>query len=783
MSDNIRWKTIFVALIGVMTLAACGKSSSISSSGSTSSSTTSTSLVSVSEGSSVDNEDYEASMSWSQPNHLYIHYKRIVDTMDEYSAWTIWAWQKAPYDLGGLQIEWTLKDQSGVIAALDFSGATVENEGHLYQSGQAMNQITRLGFLIVLRSSMQPGSPGMWTSDGGTDIYINDFNTHIRPDGSIHIFAVQGAVSDFEFSYTGTEASDPYANDTGQLESISNVNSSQSSFARAKTSPDFYGQVGSGYQIFVRSFADSDGDGEGDIRGITQKLDYIEALGVKALWLTPVHKSETYHGYDVTDFYMIDPSIGTLTDYAELIYEAHARDIRVVMDLVVNHTSTQNVWFQKSINLKTGTDSAGNEIDYRHFYHWRYDPTHALQAPWHRFGTTNYYYYGKFATGMPELNYDYQGTRDAMVDVAKYWAAFGVDGFRIDAVKHIYMADEATGSQGDIIVEDYDANTDTDYSSNRTKNVNFFKEFNFRIKSVYPDMFLVGENFDGWDARMAPYYEGMDSQFDFHNYYHLVNMMHGIESGSPQAEAAVYATKYNTHFKTYRNQPINSPFTSNHDLPRVLNHVMGDKINASEVKAAQTVSAITYQTALNKALAFNATTLLLPGTSWIYYGDELGMTGNWVLNDDTTSYPGTDYHVDRWYRQPMKWANTPTSFDTGYMFEGYTVMHDGVNSTNTVQGATEQMANADSMFSRLKAINDYKHQNTTLINGTYGAISTGRSDIFSFQVQGDGGTYYIYVNFGSTTQNGYRNGGSTLGLSINGATTDSLPGYSAVVLR
>ena len=779
MSNRSHVHGVLLVLIGLMSLAACGKSSSSGSSATSSA----TSLVSVSQGSSVIDAEYEASMTWSQPNHLYIHYKRIVDTMQEYSNWTIWAWQKAPYDLSGIQIEWTMQDQSGVIAALDFSGGTPANEGHLYQTSQPMSQITRLGFLIVLRSSMRPGSPGMWTSDGGTDIYINDFNTHIRSDGSVHIFAVQGAVSDYEFTYSGTEATDPYANDTGQLESISNVNSSVSSYQRAITAPDFYNRVGSGYQVFVRSFADSDGDGEGDIKGITQKLDYIEQLGVKALWLTPVHKSETYHGYDVSDFYMIDPSIGTLLDYAELIYEAHARDIRVIMDLVVNHTSTQNVWFQKSLNLKKGTDSAGNEIDYRNFYHWRYDPTHALQAPWHRFGTTNYYYYGKFATGMPELNYDYQGTRDAMVDVAKYWAAFGVDGFRIDAVKHIYMADEAVNQTGDVVVNDYDAGTQTDYSSNRTKNVNFFKELNFRIKSVYPDVLLLGENFDGYDLRMAPYYEGMDSQFDFHNYYHLVNMMHGIESGSPQAESFAYATKYNTHFKQYRDQPINSPFTSNHDLPRVINHVMGNKINNNEVKAAQTVSASNYQTAWNKALAFNATTLLMPGISWIYYGDELGMTGNWVLNDETTNYPGSDYHVDRWYRQPMKWANTATSFDTGYMFEGYTVQFDGVNSTNTVPGASEQMSNPNSMARHFKAINDYKHANPSLIGGTYSAINTGRNDIFAFQVQGTSGSYYVYINFGSSTQSGYRNGGATLGLGINGASADSLPAYSAAVLR
>jgi len=721
-------------------------------------------------------------MVWSQPNRLYIHYKRIVDTTEEYANWTIWAWQKSPYDLSGVQIEWTMKDQSGMIAELDFSGTTATNLNHLYQSGQAMNQVTRVGFLIVLRSSMQPGQPGMWTSDGGTDIYIDDFNTRIRSDGSVHIFAVQGSVADYEFAYSGAEATDPYANDTGSFTSVSNVASSTSSFDRALTSQDFYNNVGVGYQIFVKSFADSDDDGEGDIKGITEKLDYIEDLGVKAIWLTPIQKSETYHGYDVSDYYSINPDLGTITDYAELIYEAHQRNIRIVMDLVVNHTSTQNVWFQKSINLKKGLDASGNEIDYRSFYHWKYDPTNSLVAPWHRFGTTNYYYYGKFATGMPELNYDYQGTRDAMIDVAKYWASFGVDGFRIDAVKHIYTADEVTNASGDDIVTDYDASTETDYSSNRTKNVNFFKEFNYRIKSVYPDTFVVGENFDGWDARIAPYYQGMDSQLDFQNYYHLVNMQHGIESGSPQAESAVYQSKYNTVFKQYRNQPINGAFTSNHDLPRVLNHVSGTKISNSETQAAQTVSATDYTLALRKARVFNATTLLQPGTSWIYYGDELGMTGNWSVNDDTTLYPGTTYHYDRWFRQPMKWSNSATTYDTQYMFEGYTVKWDDTNK-NVVNGVEQQSVDNGSMLSMIKSINTYKHANQALINGTYTALSTGQLNIFAYSLQGGGQTYYIYVNFGSDNLSNFANGGSSVGLSYNGATVTSLPAYSWVILR
>ncbi|MFZ9782126.1 MAG: alpha-amylase family glycosyl hydrolase, partial [Bacilli bacterium] len=565
---------IFILLF--TTLTACGRNSSSS----TSSVSSSLPPISI-------NPNYEQTMTWAEPEHLYIHYNRSKENQQaapaDYANWGIWIWQKAPLDLPGVLIDWSYYDESGAIAAIDFSKVTQTNIGKVIAPNQTWEDITRIGFLIVFKPSMA-NVVGMWTSDGGTYMYINDFNTQIRQDNTMHLFTLTGQVADYTFNYQGGVGEDPYANDTGQFVSLTNVSSSNlSAFPQAITSQDFYHHVGVGYQIFVRSF------------------------------------------------------------------KAKEKDMRIVMDLVVNHTSMQNAWFQNSINLRKGTNSAGEPIDYRSFYHWRYSLT-PLTAPWHRFGETNYYYYGKFASGMPELNYDYQGTRDAIIDVAKYWAGFGVSGFRIDAVKHIYMNDEVTKATNDDITE-----AGTEYAANRTKNINFFKEFNYRLKSVFPDAFVIGENFDGWDARIAPYYQGMDSQLDFQNYYHLMNMMHGIaESADPQAQASVFATKFNTRFKPVRNQFINGAFTSNHDVARVLNWVRGTPVG-NDVVAAQTITTSTYADALKRAKAFNAATLLMPGTSWIYYGDELGMTGNWQLNPS-----GTDFHKDRYYRQPMKWDNLDT---------------------------------------------------------------------------------------------------------------------------
>ncbi len=759
-----------VGLVFLITLSACGGSRP-SSSGASSSSNPVTSSSSA-----VVNSAYEETMTWAKAEHLYIHYNRSKEnqpaTPTDYEDWGVWIWQKAPYDLPGILIDWSLFDQSGAIAEIDFSGATTSLVGRVINPGQDWTEITRIGFLIVNIASMA-NTIGMWTSDGGTDMYINDFSSNIRSNQSMHVFALSGQVADYGFNFTGAFGEDPYANDTGAFISQANVNSSNlNAFPQAITSQDFYQNVGVGYQIFVRSFADSDGDGEGDIRGIIEKLDYLEALGVKALWLTPVHASETYHGYDVTDFYRINPSLGSSLDFAELVFKAGEKDMRIVMDLVVNHTSTQNAWFQNSINLRKGTNSAGEEIDYRSFYHWRHSLT-PLLAPWHRFGETNYYYYGKFASSMPELNFDYQGTRDAIIDVAKYWAGFGVSGFRIDAVKHIYMNDEVTSANGDIITE-----TGTEFAANRTKNINFFKEFNYAIKSVYPDSFIVGENFDGWDARIAPYYQGMDSQLDFQAYYHLMNMMFGInESANPQAQAAVFATKFNTHFKPVREQFINGAFTSNHDVARVINWVKGSR-QGSDVVAKQTITEADYADARARANLHNAATLLMPGTSWIYYGDELGMTGNWKLNTS-----GTDFHKDRWYRQPMKWDNADNDpFTTQYTFEGYEVEWDAINANDTlVLGANQQMTTPGSMFKLVQGIANLKHDESALIYGDFTALQTGHNMVMAFERKTADSTLKVYLNFGANSVNVNLTG--TPVYSWNFATNSTLPGYSVLVTR
>jgi glycosidase len=335
------------------------------------------------------------------------------------------------------------------------------------------------------------------------------------------------------------------------------------------------------------------------------------------------------------------------------------------------------------------------------------------------------------------------------------------------------MEDEVIKSTGDQITE-----PGSFYGANLTKNLNFFREFNFRLKSVFPDAFVVGENFDGWDARIAPYYEVMDSQFDFQHYYHLMNMMYGIgESANPQQQAFVFEHKFNQVFAPIRRQFINGAFTSNHDVPRVLNWVKGSPVSNNIVEK-QTITPSDYLDARARAWAFNAATLLMPGVSWIYYGDELGMTSNWLPNLD-----GTTFHKDRFYRQPFKWDNDPQyPYKTGYSFEGFTIDWDSINANATlVPGANQQLSDPSSMHRLFRSLTHLKHSDEALINGTFYGVSTGHQQIMAFRRVGVDSTYYVYINFSNqdvtlTTQ-------GNMVFSWNFATSTNLPGYAVYVSR
>ncbi|MDY4849184.1 MAG: alpha-amylase family glycosyl hydrolase [Bacilli bacterium] len=815
--------------------AACSpKTSSSSPSGgshSTSSSTSSDDDTGRTDYSSYDEPDdptkYDQWLnSWSKPGHVYFHYNR--GSKGGYENYCLWLWQHAPQDLEGTlwaysgqtQVSPTLKlipmstgymsakevgkegdgeylDSHGMIIDIDMTRTDLKSG----KSGEnvSFDGATSLGFLMVRQNSMDGSSN--WVSDGGRETYIDDFADpanwrSISGGKTMHIFLSTGSFS--EYSYFAGDSSEVKINpidsdETGNYRS--GTDTILDKYGVSSTS-DAFSSLGVGYQIFVASFKDSDGDGLGDIKGVIDSLDYLSDLGVQALWLTPIQQSDSYHGYDISDYYAVDPKFGTIDDYRELLYKAHQKGMKVVMDLVLNHTSKNNPWFIKSQWGEETRLDDGNVIKWRDVYTWKYKTDTIRKAnivatsnggykisgytnitveedaksnnpSWYRDGESNYYYYGKFGSGMPEINYENKATRQLIIDMAKYWMSFGLDGFRLDAVKHIYMADEAYSSS-DIIIEDVGKKTAYDeergqeitkefnYSSNLTKNLTWWKEFAGQLKAIYPNCFLVGENFDGWGTRTAPYYQALDSQFSFSTYYHIPAYIYNNDGGAsayanvqPQETFVPFAGSGNFVLDNGVSQVtipggsrpdfIDGAFTSNHDVNRAINQVNGTGTSAGTT-AKNKITGATNE--VNKAKIHGAITMLNPGVSWIYYGDELGMSGN---TDQHVSKYGNENSIDVWYRQPFLWKDVTKR--ANYKAGKYVFELDAYNKT--LPSAEDQQKDANSMYNWYKGINAIKRMYPK--NAKVAFDSSSSKNVLVINVTGNGKAMKIFMNVGTST--------------------------------
>ncbi|MCI2069419.1 MAG: alpha-amylase family glycosyl hydrolase [Bacilli bacterium] len=847
-----------------------GVSSSSNSSNSTVSSSAVSSASSLSSASSDTVDQYLADLKKnSKSNHLYYHYLRSENTADSYAPFDVWAWPYKPVSGEGAKFDWqgrttsqdkmsasgdaTVDKFGGTYIDIDLMGTYDGGYDKSYKSiggtsvkytDAAGNLETMVGLQIV-KSESRINSSGFWINDG-SNLYIKlaDY-AFANSDGttSYHVFVAQDDVQNPKPIPIGTTP-DPFASDDG-----TNVTYGQSKYTDADwtdkalmatsnkflngdaTASYLQNGAGVGYQIMVASFADSDGDGFGDIYGIDQKLDYIKSLGVNVIWLTPIQLSDSYHGYDITDYTQVDPKFGStvspaalkasgkvdsstaMEDYKLLLKDAHTKGLAVIMDLVLNHTSTTNPWFISSAKL---------DKNYRGFYQWGNHETDAdninQEKYWYPYGDHVYSYYAKFGSSMPELNYSYASTRAAVSAMAKNWCQIGVDGFRMDAVKHIFLQDEVATATDDTIISDVSGTMN--YSSNLSKNLNFWREINYEVKKDYPDCFFVGENFDGHAYHVAPYYEGFDSLFDFYSYYNItaaasygrnsslgqpIQSYDGQSSGSAYSadgvnsnSALTYSGNWNlasvmsadNRYRTGGMLPsdsdgysfINGAFTSNHDIARCINQVAGTMVDGSLVQGNLTSD--NYEDYLKSATCAEIAELMLPGCTWIYYGDELGMTGN--FKDGTNK---SSSYSDLAYRQPMKWTADGKvgdgSFTTGYNItgSGTGIGLDSINASALVPGADTAATSA-----HFKAIQDFasmKASTPALIKGNYVAYDWGgNSNIFNVHRKLGTSEYMVIINFSSSAisaGNGFAS--YSLKASYNGATLADFPAYSAALIQ
>ncbi|MDY7077378.1 MAG: alpha-amylase family glycosyl hydrolase [Chloroflexota bacterium] len=327
------------------------------------------------------------------------------------------------------------------------------------------------------------------------------------------------------------------------------------------------------YEVFVRSFYDSDGDGVGDINGLVEKLDYLndgdpntsDDLSVTGIWLMPVAQSPSYHGYDVVDYYQVDDEYGTNEDFLRLMEEAHARGIHVIVDLVLNHTSSQHPWFQEALDPAS---------DRRDWYVWA-DGQPEGQG-WH--ASASGYYYGYFWDQMPDLNYDTPAVTEAMQDVIRFWLEdMGVDGFRLDAIKHLV-------EDGRVI-----ENTPATHA--------WLQEFHTFYKAVNPDALTVGEVWSTTDDVVEYVGSEVDLAFEFD----LANAL--LESAVGGRKASV-ERRQQLVIDTYPPGQF-ATFLANHDQNRARSRLSNDE----QAKLAATLQ------------------LTFPGVPFVYYGEEIGMRG------------------------------------------------------------------------------------------------------------------------------------------------------------
>ena len=792
----------------------------------------------------------------SAANHFYLHYYRYAQSVEDYNKWDVWSWPYKPKPGEGYRFDWNGRTTNADHPEQDASGnAIIDSLGYVtcdidltkeynggwnntkktiggettsfYQlDGETLDE--QIGIQIVESSTRKSGS-SFWANDSG-NVYIKlaDYAINNTQGGqSYHVFVAQDRVKE-PTTLPPTSNVDPFEGDDGTNvtfgdDRYANVNFGENIpvqktsklFLKGDTSKSYlkYG-AGVGYQIMVSSFADSDGDGSGDILGIKQKLPYLKDLGVNVLWLTPIQLSDSYHGYDISDYTQVDPKFGStasphvsngvvtsdsaMEDYKDLIAAAHQNGMAIVMDLVLNHTSPTNNWFIKSAQLNA---------DYRGFYQWGNHVTDTTgkiveEKCWYPYGDHVYSYYAKFGSAMPELNYAYVPTRTAVATMAKQWCEIGVDGFRMDAVKHIFMNDEVKQDQGDKIVED--VTPKADYSSNLTKNLHFWKYLNKEVKSAYPNCFFVAENFDGDARNVAPFYQGFDSCFDFLSYFNLTSVA-AKASGNPNASTITGAnassaigylkdagtwsqTNWLNEYSKERgggnaydgesdNAPINGQFTSNHDIARTINRIAGttmkmDKSGRSSdgIEQQGNVTTASDYAKYNKyALLTQIVQVLLPGCTWIYYGDELGMTGNFPAKDaDGKDFTSESAYADLYYRQPMKWKQGGIvgdgSMTTGYAVtgSGMDVKWDSMNASSTVPDATAQKADANSHFSVLSKFVKLKASTPALIRGSLEAYDWGENKfVFNFHRKLAGKDYWVVVNMGSS-EIGFDSTGYTL---------------------
>ena len=485
------------------------------------------------------------------------------------------------------------------------------------------------------------------------------------------------------------------------------------------------------YQIYPRSFNDSNGDGIGDLKGIIEKLDYLKELGIDVIWLSPVYKSPNDdNGYDISDYYDIMDEFGTMEDMDNLLKEAKNRGIKIVMDLVVNHTSDEHKWF---IEAKKSKDN-----EYRDYYIWR-DPVDGKEqnglescfsgSAWEYDETTKQYYLHLFSKKQPDLNWENEKVRKAVYDMMNYWVDKGIGGFRMDVI-------ELIGKVPDKMI-----------TGNGPKLHEYLQEMN-REALAGNDLLTVGETW-GATPEIAKLYSNparneLSMVFQFE---HIgLDQIEGKEKWDVKPLELLELKKVLSKWQTSLGEEgWNSLFWNNHDLPRIVSRWGNDK--EYRVESAKMLGTLLHG---------------MKGTPYIYQGEELGMTNIRLENiEDYNDIESINMYKDRIKkgysheeimnsiykkgrdngRTPMQWDDSENAgFTTGKPWLSINENYKEIN-------AKKSLEDKNSVFYHYKKLIEIRKANETIIYGDYKLLCEDDKNIFAYTRELNGDKILVVCNF------------------------------------
>ena len=477
------------------------------------------------------------------------------------------------------------------------------------------------------------------------------------------------------------------------------------------------------YEIYPRSFADSNNDGIGDLNGITSKFDYLKALGVDAIWIAPCFPSpQVDFGYDVSDYEAIDPMYGTLADFDKLSTEAKKHNIRVILDFVVNHTSGQHKWFLDSKSSRTSA--------HRDWYIWR-DGKSDGQPPnnWtSTFGTaawtydpaTKQYYYHYFYPEQPDLNWRNPAVEKAMFDVTRFWYKRGVSGFRLDAVDTMYEMEDLRDNPPAPGVDKFGRpNTDEKYNKKLPEVHGALQ----RLRKVADEnnAVLIGETWTTDVAQLADYYGPSNNELQMP----MDLLLNGLPFSAPAYRAHVNALDASGHWPVY--------VMNNHDTRRSYSRYANGK---NDDAIAKLVAAFY---------------LTLRGTAILYYGEELGMENNDPKTRDEVQDPvgklswPTDKGRDG-ERTPMQWTNGPNAgFTTGKPWLP-------VPPSAKTHSASVEEKDPHSILQTYRSLLAFRHHEPALLEGDYFSLNNDDPNVFAYLRRHKGEEILVVLNFSDKSQ-------------------------------